>query len=131
MALYKVLTKKDGPLLISVQTCRGSSLSRREIERANEDATSVFHCSNNQFQLQGRGTQRRKGPESEIMPLKKAPLSLSYTLQSCWVAKLLEEKKRPNLKFTKHLIKTVPQILIHPKIFLLYIQYYTTISESP
>ena len=47
--------RKNGPLLPSVQTCKGSPLSRREIEKESEGVKHAINCPDSQLQPKGRG----------------------------------------------------------------------------
>ena len=61
------MTRKDDPLLSSLQTCKGRSLSRREIERTNEGVKRAINCqAANSLRMieENPSTQRKNEPES-------------------------------------------------------------------
>ena len=87
MALYKFTTRKDGPLLSSLQTCKGSSLSRREIKRANVGVKrAINYQAANSLRMieENPSTQRRNEPKlDQGTPLRTGLLRLLDTLQNC------------------------------------------------
>ena len=94
------MTRKDGPLLSSVQTCKGSSLSKREIEKANKGlgVKCTINCQRaNSLQkvVENLSTQRRNEPKSDQgTPLRTGLLRLLDSLRNYWVIRFWNHPRK-------------------------------------
>ena len=93
MALYKFITRKNGPLLSSVQMCKGCSCTpekgNRKSKRWGQACYTCINCQTaNSLRMirKNPSTQRRNEPESDQgTPLRTGILRLLDTLRNCCV----------------------------------------------
>ena len=91
------MARKDGPLLSSVKTCKGFSLSRKEIERTSKGVKRAINCqiANSVSNVsKNLSAQRRNEPELKGTRLRTELLWLLDTLRNCWVIRFQNRPRK-------------------------------------